>query len=98
MLAFSDTVTARYGFETKYQRKQVLHLPKAHAYDAVAIACATGEVVKPLTVVYQFLCVPRGNYQIYNGRHSEHKMRAPKKVHGWKLYELIAVQGKIGYI
>jgi hypothetical protein len=42
----SERVAVRYGYETKYQRMQVLHLPKAHANDAVAIACAIGEVVK----------------------------------------------------
>ena len=91
-------VAVRYGYETKYQRMQVLNLPKAHAYDAVAIACAIGEVVKPLTVVYQLRCVPRGNYQMYNGKHSEHKVWAPRKVKGWKLYELVEAKGQIGYI
>jgi hypothetical protein len=94
----SERVALRYGYETKYQRMQVLHLPKSHAYDAVAIACAIGEVVKPLTMVYQLRCVPRGNYQMYNGRHSEHKVWAPRKVKGWKLYELVEAKGQIGYI
>jgi RRXRR protein/HNH endonuclease len=94
----SERVALRYGYETKYQRMQVLHLPKSHAYDAVAIACAIGEVVKPLTMVYQLRCVPRGNYQRYNGKHSEHKVWAPRKVKGWKLYELVEAKGQIGYI
>src|SRR5216683_6922896 len=72
--------------------------PKSHAYDAVAIACAIGEVVKPLTLVYQLRCVPRGNYQMYNGKHSEHKVWAPRKVKGWKLYELVEAKGQMGYI
>jgi RRXRR protein/HNH endonuclease len=91
-------VAVRYGYETKYQRMQVLHLPKSHAYDAVAIACAIGEVVKPLTMLYQLRCVPRGNYQLYNGKYSEHKVWAPRKVKGWKLYELVEAKGQIGYI
>jgi 5-methylcytosine-specific restriction endonuclease McrA len=91
-------VAVRYGYETKYQRLQVLHLPKAHAYDAVAIACAIGEVVKPLAMLYQLRCVPRGNYQLYNGKYSEHKVWAPRKVKGWKLYELVEAKGQIGYI
>ncbi len=94
----SKRVAVRYGFETKYQRIQVLNLPKSHADDAVAIACAIGEVVKPLTVVYQLRCVPRGNYQMYNGEHSEHKVWAPRKVKSWKLYELVEAKGQIGYI
>jgi hypothetical protein len=94
----SERVALRYGYETKYQRMQVLHLPKSHAYDAVAIACAMGEVVKPLTMVYQLRCVPRGHYQLYNGKHSEHKVWAPRKVKSWKLYELVEAKGQIGYI
>jgi hypothetical protein len=94
----SERVAVRYGYETKYQRIQVLNLPKSHANDAVAIACAIGEVVKPLTVVYQLRCVPRGNYQLYNGKHGEHKVWAPRKVKGWKLYELVEAKGQIGYI
>ena len=94
----AERVAVRYGYETKYQRIQVLSLPKSHANDAVAIACAIGEVVKPLTVVYQLHCVPRGHYQMYNGKHSEHKVWAPRKVKGWKLYELVEAKGQIGYI
>src|SRR6266852_1917744 len=94
----AERVAVTYGYETKYQRIQVLKLPKSHAHDAVAIACAIGEVVKPLTVVYQLRCVPRGNYQMYNGKRSEHKVWAPRKVKSWKLYELVEAKGQIGYI
>jgi len=93
-----ERVAVRYGYETKYQRIQVLNLPKSHANDAVAIACAIGEVVKPLTVLYQLRCVPRGHYQMYNGKHSQHKVWAPRKVKSWKLYELVEAKGQIGYI
>jgi 5-methylcytosine-specific restriction endonuclease McrA len=94
----SERVAVTYGYETKYQRKQVLNLPKAHAYDAVAIACAIGEVVKPLTTGYQLRCVPRGFYQRYNGKHSQHKVWAPRKIKSWKLYELVEARGQLGYI
>jgi 5-methylcytosine-specific restriction endonuclease McrA len=94
----AERIAVKYGYETKYQRIQVLNLPKSHANDALAIACAIGEVVKPLSVVYQLRCVPRGNYQMYNGKHSEHKVWAPGKVKGWKLYELVQAKGQIGYI
>ena len=57
-----------------------------------------GELVKAESSVYQIRCIARGNYQLYNGKHSEHKVWASKTVHGWKLYELIEVQGQIGYI
>jgi hypothetical protein len=94
----AEQVAVRFGYETKYQRIQVLHLPKSHINDAVAIACALGEVVRPLTVAYQLRCVPRGNYQLYNGKHSEHKVWGPRKVKGWKLYELVQAKGQVGYI
>jgi len=70
----AERVTITYGYETKYQRIQVLALPKSHANDAVAIACEIGEIVKPGSSVYQIRCVPRGNYQVYNGKRSEHKV------------------------
>lgn len=94
----SERVVMTYGYVTKYQRIQVLNIPKSHVNDAVAIACAIGEVVKPLTVMYQLRCVPRGNYQMYNGKHSEHKVWAPRKIKSWKLYELVEAKGQICYI
>jgi 5-methylcytosine-specific restriction endonuclease McrA len=94
----TDQVAVSYGYETKYQRIQVLGLPKSHINDAVAIACAIGEIVKPCAVAHQLRCVPRGNYQLFNGQHSEHRVWAPRKVKGWKLYELAAAKGQVGYI
>jgi hypothetical protein len=94
----SGSVAVTYGFETKYQRIQVLNLPKSHANDAVAIACEIGEIVKPGSRVYQIRCIGRGNYQLYNGKRSEHKVWAPKKLHGWQLYELVVAKGQMGYI
>jgi len=94
----NERVHTTCGYETKYQRIQVLDLPKSHANDAVAIACKRGEVVKPLESVYQMRCVARGQYQRFNGSQSEHKCWAPRKVRGFKLYELVRVKGEIGYI
>ncbi len=94
----SDHVGLTFGYETKYKRIQILGLPKSHSYDAVAIACSLSEVVKPLPIVYQFRCLPRGNYQLTNGKRSEHQVWAPKKVKGWKLYEIVEAKGVIGYI
>jgi hypothetical protein len=94
----SDHVGITFGYETKYKRIHVLNLPKSHYHDAVAIACSLDEVVKPLPIVYRFCCTPRGKYQLYNGKHSEHTVWAPKKVHGWKLYELAEAKGHCGYI
>ncbi len=93
-----ESIAITYGYETKYKRTQALGLPKSHINDAVAIACEIGEVVDPLLIVYQMHCVARGNYQLYNGKRSEHKVWAPKKLHGWKLYELVEAKGVVGYI
>ena len=88
----------RYGYQTKYQRIQVLNLPKSHTNDAVAIACEVGEAVTPIPWIYQLRCVPRGKYRLYNGKRSEHRVWAPRKVKGWKLYEEVATKGMVGYI
>jgi hypothetical protein len=77
---------------------KTLELPKTHYHDAVAIACELGETVVPGKVWYQFKCVPRGRYQLYNGSRSEHKVSGPKKVCGWKMFELVKVNGRVGYI
>jgi RRXRR protein/HNH endonuclease len=94
----ANRVVTTSGYETKYKRIQVLDLPKSHSNDAVAIACEIGEVVKPCEVVYQLRSIPRGNYQLFNGKRSEHKVSAPKKVWGWKLYEVVEAKGVSGYI
>jgi 5-methylcytosine-specific restriction endonuclease McrA len=94
----NEQVSITFGYETKDKRLQLLSFPKSHAHDAVATACRLDEVVKPLPIVYHFRCVPRGNYQLYNGKPSEHPVWAPKKVHGWKLYELAEAKGHRGYI
>jgi 5-methylcytosine-specific restriction endonuclease McrA len=91
-------VTVTYGYETKYKLIQVLGLSKSHTNDAVAIACSIGEVVKSLAMVYQIRCLPRGQYQRFNGPRSEHKCWSPRKVRGWKLYEQVKAKGEGGYI
>ncbi|MEO8953607.1 MAG: RNA-guided endonuclease IscB [Ktedonobacteraceae bacterium] len=94
----SDQVSITFGYETKYKRIQVLNLPKSHHHDAVAIACSIGEAVRPLEIVYQIHCIPRGQYQRFNGPRSEHKCWSPRKVRGFKLYERVKVKGDVGYI
>jgi 5-methylcytosine-specific restriction endonuclease McrA len=91
-------VLVTFGYQTKYKRIQVLDLPKSHVNDAVAIACEIGEVVRPLEMVHQVRCLSRGNYQRFNGLHSEHKCWAPRKVRGFKLYEIVRAKGQMGYI
>jgi 5-methylcytosine-specific restriction endonuclease McrA len=94
----TERIAITYGYETKYKRIQMLALPKSHANDAVAIACEMGEIVKAESSVYQIRCIARGSYQLSNGKRSEHKVWAPKKLHGWKLYELVEAKGQLGYI
>jgi 5-methylcytosine-specific restriction endonuclease McrA len=94
----TSQVSITYGYETKYQRIQVLTLPKSHTNDAIAIACSLGEVVTPLETVYQIRCLARGQYQRFNGFHSEHKCLSSRKVCGFKLYELVKAKGEVGYI
>jgi hypothetical protein len=91
-------IATTYGYETKYKRMKTLELPKTHYFDAVAIASEHGETLVPGMVWYQYKCVPRGRYQLYNGSRSEHKVSGPKKVFGWKLFELVMVNGQVGYI
>ncbi len=55
-------------------------------------------MVKAGSSVYHLRCIGRGNYQLYNGKRSEHQVWAPKKLHGWKLYELVEAKGQMGYI
>ena len=55
-------------------------------------------MVKPLSVVWQMRCLSRGSYQRFNGKRSEHKVWAPRKVKGWRLYELVEAKGQHGYI
>lgn len=93
-----EQVRTTFGYETKYKRIQILDLPKSHANDAIAIACEMGEVVRPLESVYQIRCLARGQYQRFNGPRSQHKCWAPRKVRGFKLYELVRTKGVVGYI
>ncbi len=93
-----DQVSVTYGYETKYKRIQHLGWFKSHTNDAVAIACRIGEVVNPSPHVWHLRCIPCGKYQLFNGKRSEHKVWAPKKVHGWKLYEVVEAKGVVGYI
>src|SRR5260370_4224644 len=50
----------------------------------------------PCQCCTSFAVFPRGNYQMYNGKHREHKVWAPRRVKGWKLSELVEAKGQIG--
>lgn len=94
----NEQVQTTFGYETKYQRIQVLSLPKSHTNDAIAIATRLGEVVKPLETVQHLRALGRGQYQRFNGKRSEHKCWSPRKVKGFKLYERVQAKGYQGYI
>lgn len=89
---------ARSATRRNIKRIQVLALAKSHVNDALAIACQSGETVRPLPVVYHHRCIGRGNYQRFNGKHSGQKVWAARKVRGFKLYELVEAKGQVGYI
>ena len=91
-----------FGYETKFKREQVLQLPavrlcalqhnafraKTHHYDAVAICCDDGEVVKLNDTVYFKKHVSKGDYKQTRGKRSE--VRIPTgKLFGLRKFDLI---------
>ncbi|MGB9928130.1 MAG: RNA-guided endonuclease IscB [Methanosarcina sp.] len=70
-----------FGYETKFKREQILHLPKTHYFDAVSI-CYTNLKVKFDDILYLKKHVSKGDYQQRTGKRSE------KKIPTGKLFEL----------
>src|SRR6266487_6239610 len=91
-------VRITYGYQFIYHRTAATEMSTLYPHDAVAIACEIGETVKPQHLVYHLRRLPRGQYQRFNGPHSTHKCWAPRKVRGFKLYELDKAKGQVGYI
>jgi hypothetical protein len=87
-LCGSDWVTITVGSATKKTRMQIPGLPSSHTNDAIAMACAGGEVVKPHAVASH----------LHNGKRSEHAVWASCMVKGWKVDEVVNVKGRIGSI
>lgn len=86
-----------FGYRTKWQREQVLTLPKSHANDAVAICVEDGELVKPANIIYRKVHVARGDYQQTKGVRSQ--MRLPTgKLHGLRKFDLINTSKGTGFV
>ena len=86
-----------FGYETKFKREQVLQLPKTHYYDAVAICCDDGEVVKLNDTVYFKKHVSKGDYKQTRGRRSE--VRIPTgKLFGLRKFDLIKTSKGTGFV
>jgi hypothetical protein len=93
-----DPFTIRLRFDTQEHVQPAKVGVDTGSKDVGIAAIANGEVVKPLEIVHQIRCLARGHYQRFNGLHSEHKCWAPRKVRGFKLYELVKAKGGVGYI
>ncbi len=86
-----------FGYETKFKREQVLQLPKAHHYDAVAICCDDGEIVKLNDTVYFKKHVSKGDYKQTRGKRSE--VRIPTgKLFGLRKFDLIKTSKGTGFV
>ncbi|MBC8276309.1 MAG: HNH endonuclease [Chloroflexi bacterium] len=86
-----------FGYETKFKREQVLQLPKTHYYDAVAICCDDGEIVKPNDTVYFKKHVSKGDYKQTRGKRSE--VRIPTgKLFGLRKFDLVKTSKGTGFV
>ena len=76
-----------FGFVTKANR-ELSSLDKSHYTDAITIA--RGCIPEPIidTELYKKLCIPKGQYQLYQGQNSEKKL--PRgKLHGFNNYDKV---------
>lgn len=89
--------TARFGYETKYQREQLLTWPKTHANDAVAICLDDGESVSPLERILVKRHISKGDYKQTAGRHSQ--LPVPTgKLFGLRKGDKVATSRGTGFI
>jgi 5-methylcytosine-specific restriction endonuclease McrA len=86
-----------FGYETKFKREQILHLPKEHYYDAVAICCIDGEVVDFSNIIYIKRHIPKGDYKQTRGHHSQHRIPTGK-LFGLRKFDFIKTTRGTGYI
>ncbi len=89
--------TETFGYETKFKREQVLHLPKTHYNDAVAIGCEDDEWVKPLEVILHKRHVSSGDFQQFKGVRSEKKIPTGK-LFGLRKFDLVKTSKGIGFV
>ena len=79
-----------FGYETKFKREQILHLPKTHYFDAVSI-CFTNLKVKFDNILYLKKHVSKGDYQQRTGKRSE-KVIPTGKLFGIRKFDLIETE------
>jgi len=85
-----------FGYETKFKREQVLHLPKTHYFDAVSI-CFTNLKVKFDNILYLKKHVSKGDYQQRTGKRSEKKIPTGK-LFGLRKFDLIQTEQGVGIV
>jgi hypothetical protein len=86
-----------FGYETKFKREQILHWPKSHFADAVAIACHDQQVVRPLSSVYIKRHVAKGDYQQTKGKHSQKRIPTGK-LFGFRKFDRIKTSVGAGFV
>jgi len=85
-----------FGYITKYVREQILHLPKTHYNDAVAIASGSNRI-KSSDYVLLKRHVSSGDYRQTKGPHSN--IRIPTgKLFGLRKFDLIQTPKGTGFI
>ena len=85
-----------FGYETKFKREQILHLPKTHYFDAVSI-CFTNLKVKFDDILYLKKHVSKGDYQQRKGKRSE-KIIPTGKIFGLRKFDLIKTEQGVGIV
>jgi len=90
-------VETTYGYVTKVDR-EAMGLPKAHYYDAVAIASA-GKPVEVLGVYEALRAVARGAYRQRKGDRSHLVASLPYEVFGFRQWDRVALpDGGVGFV
>lgn len=86
-----------FGYETKFKREKVLHIPKTHYFDAVSICCEEGEIVDLFSIVYLKKHVAKGDYQQTCGKRSEKKIPTGK-LFGLRKFDFIQTPKCRGFV
>ena len=86
-----------FGYDTKFKREQVLHFPKTHHFDAVAICCEEKGTVDISDTVYFKKHVSKGDYQQTKGNHSEKRIPTGK-LFGLRKFDYIQTAKGIGFV
>ena len=87
-------VEITYGYITKRNRMR-LNLPKSHCFDAVAIC--NPKRIDRIDNIFKRVCISRGRYQLTKGKRSE-KMLPKGKLFGFKQWDKVKINNKIGFI